>query len=184
VTLRRAAGPAVALSMSMMLLLVACGGSNPAKNPSLAAGATTVAAASSTTSTVEATSTSSAAASTTSTSAAATTTTAGGAAPCSPSGTSLKLTAQSIQFSTSCLAAPANKAFTILFNNQDANTPHNVAIFSADPTSHPDAKVLFRGDLVTGVASSTYQVAAIPAGSYFFHCDVHPTIMTGTFVVK
>lgn len=171
----------------MTLLPAACGGSNPAKNPSLAAGGTTTVPASSTSATsaaTAATSTSSAAATTTSTSAAGPTTTAGGAAACSPSGTSLKLTAQNIQYSVSCLAAPANQAFTIVFNNQDASTPHNVAVFSADPTSHPGAQVLFRGGLVTGVASTTYQVPAIPAGNYFFHCDVHPAIMTGTFVVK
>ena len=171
----------------MTLLLAACGGSNPAKNPSLATGGTTTVPASSTTSTTAVTSntsTSSVAATTTSTSAAVPTTTAGGAPACSPSGTSLKLTAQNIQYSAACLAAPANQAFTIAFNNQDANTPHNVAIFSADPTSHPDAQVVFRGGLVTGVASTTYQVPAVPAGTYFFHCDVHPTIMTGTFVVK
>jgi hypothetical protein len=40
----------------------------------------------------------------------------------------------------------------------------------------------FAGDLVTGPATATYDVPAIPAGTYFFHCDVHPTQMFGTFV--
>ena len=38
--------------------------------------------------------------------------------------------------------------------------------------------------LVTGVAAKTYQVTPLPGGTYFFHCDVHPTVMFGTFVVK
>jgi len=175
-----------------MMLLAACGGSNPAKNPSLAAGITTVATSSTTTSTPATTTgpptTSTAAATRTTTPAATTTapaaTTTTAATPCSPNGTQLKISAQGIQFNTKCLAAPAAQAFTIVFDNQDPGTPHNVAIYTADPAAHSDAKLLFRGDLVTGIANATYQVGSQPAGSYFFHCDVHPTIMTGTFIVK
>jgi plastocyanin len=43
---------------------------------------------------------------------------------------------------------------------------------------------LFRGDLVTGPATKDYTFPAPPPGSYFFHCDVHPTQMHGTLVVK
>ena len=35
----------------------------------------------------------------------------------------------------------------------------------------------------TGPETATYQVGALASGSYFFHCDVHPT-MTGTLTVK
>jgi len=104
------------------------------------------------------------------------------AASCSPSGTQLQITAQNITFDKSCLAAPADTAFTIAFDNKDAGTPHNIHIFAADPTKDPAAKSLFSGDLVTGPDTATYQVDALPAGTYFFHCDVHPTQMTGTFV--
>ena len=38
-------------------------------------------------------------------------------------------------------------------------------------------------DTLVGPGSVTYQVDALPAGSYFFRCDVHPTQMTGTFVI-
>jgi plastocyanin len=41
---------------------------------------------------------------------------------------------------------------------------------------------VFTGDLVTGVADTTYQVPALDAGTYRFQCDVHPT-MNGTFIV-
>jgi plastocyanin len=103
-------------------------------------------------------------------------------APCQPSGTDLQLTAAGIAFDTDCLAAPAGKAFTITFDNQDAGTPHNVHIYSADPTQDPNAESLFAGDLVTGPDTATYQVSALPTGTYFFHCDVHPAQMTGAFV--
>jgi hypothetical protein len=46
------------------------------------------------------------------------------------------------------------------------------------------AKSLFTGALVMGPKTITYQVPALPSGTYYFRCDVHPTQMFGTFVVK
>ena len=102
------------------------------------------------------------------------------AASCSPGGTNLSVTAQSIHFSSTCLAAPAGKSFTISFANKDSGVPHNIAIYSSSAAT----KVLFRGQLVTGPKTVTYHVPALPAGTYYFRCDVHPTAMHGTFVVK
>ena len=99
---------------------------------------------------------------------------------CAPSGTSLSITADDIHFSASCLAAPAGQPFTITFDNKDSGVPHNVAIYSDSSAS----KVLFRGQIVTGAATTTYHVPALPAGTYYFRCDVHPTAMRGTFIVK
>jgi plastocyanin len=106
------------------------------------------------------------------------------AAPCSPSGTKLQETAANVAFSQDCLAAAGGQAFTITFDNKDAGIPHNIHIFEKDPAQDPNAKSLFFGQLVTGPTTTTYQVPALLAGTYYFHCDVHPTTMTGTFVVK
>jgi plastocyanin len=82
---------------------------------------------------------------------------------------------------TSCIQVPASKPFTIHFDNQDAGTPHDVAIF---PSATELTTVLFRPPgYLTGVASTDYHVDALDAGTYFFHCDVHPT-MTGSVVSK
>ena len=67
--------------------------------------------------------------------------------------------------------------FVIKFTNNDAATQHNVEIKNAD------GSVAFKGDLVTGVASATYNVPPLKSGSYPFQCTVHPT-MTGTLTVK
>ncbi|MGH2681132.1 MAG: cupredoxin domain-containing protein [Actinomycetota bacterium] len=98
---------------------------------------------------------------------------------CEPTGRTLQVTAQGIAFDTNCLAAPAEDPFEIVFDNQDQGVPHNVAIYT-DSTA---AEALFQGETFTGVAEETYPVDPIDAGDYFFRCDVHPTQMTGTFVV-
>lgn len=111
----------------------------------------------------------------------------GGGSPgnlsCRPGGTSVQETARGLAFEQTCLAAPADQAFTIEFDNQDAGTAHNIHIFSADPARDPNARSLFAGDLVTGPATATYEVSPLPAGRYFFRCDVHPTQMMGGFVL-
>lgn len=58
--------------------------------------------------------------------------------------------------------------------------PHNLSIL---PEAE-GAKAVFTGDIVTGVASATYQVDALKPGTYRFQCDIHPTTMNGTFIVS
>jgi plastocyanin len=100
-------------------------------------------------------------------------------ATCKPEGTSLEITAEGLAFDKTCLAAPADQAFEIVFHNNDAGTTHNVAIY----TDNSLAESLFVGDAVLGPADQTYPVDPLSAGDYFFQCDYHPTSMTGTFVV-
>jgi nitrite reductase (NO-forming) len=99
---------------------------------------------------------------------------------CTPNGTTLRIASTDNVFDHDCLAAPAGEPFTIKFDNADAAIPHNVAIY----TDQAAAEALFVGDLITGPESVTYDVDAIDDGTYFFRCDVHPTTMTGTFVVN
>ena len=87
--------------------------------------------------------------------------------------------AQNIKFDTACMQAAANQPFKIDFDNKDAGTPHNVAIFDNSTL----AQNLFRGAIITGVSQVTYSVNPLPAGTYYFHCDVHPG-MNGTFKVQ
>ena len=104
----------------------------------------------------------------------------GGSTPvtCNPSGTQLSVKAQNIRFDKDCLAAPANQATTISFDNQDNGVPHNIQVFA------PNGSSVFKGAIITGVKTTTYQVPALAPGRYPFRCDVHPDSMQGTFVVK
>jgi plastocyanin len=112
------------------------------------------------------------------------------APPCEPDGTELAIAAPSgavaSGFDPECLAAPAGQPFTIAFDNQDPGQLHNVAIY----TDATGATGLFTPGVtagegaVQGPGSITYDVDPIDQpGQYFFRCDIHPTTMTGTFVV-
>lgn len=91
----------------------------------------------------------------------------------------LKISAQGIAFDTDTLEVPANTPFKIEFSNNDAGIPHNVAIHKDSPTG-PE---VWKGEIFSGVETRTYDVPALPAGTYGFVCTVHPN-MTGTLTAK
>jgi plastocyanin len=99
-------------------------------------------------------------------------------AACSPGGTSLALAAEHHRFDTDCLFAPAGESFTIRFDNKDSDR-HNVAILPA----HMSSETIFAGDIIPGPKNTLYAVNPIKPGTYHFHCEVHPNLMNGTFVV-
>src|SRR5256714_5454436 len=99
-------------------------------------------------------------------------------ATCSPAGTSLAITADGHKFDKDCLAVPEGQTFTIRFDNKDSDR-HNVATLP----SHMSTETLFEGDIVPGPKSITYNVPALKPGTFHFHCEVHPNLMNGVFVV-
>jgi plastocyanin len=100
---------------------------------------------------------------------------------CTPNGTALQLAgmgARTFSYDTECLAAPAGTAFTIIFENQSPGVSHNVEILD-----HPGGTPLFTGKLIVGPKTITYKVTALDAGTYYYHCSVHPTEMNGDLIV-
>jgi plastocyanin len=83
-------------------------------------------------------------------------------------------------FQPAGLSVTADQPIELDFKNEDPGIQHNVVIFAEDPADNPDAKPLFSGSLVTGPSETPYQVPPLPAGSFFFHCAVHPSTMVGT----
>ena len=108
---------------------------------------------------------------------------ASSAAASGATGTTLTVTAPvgaaGTGFDPTTLEAPANKAFTIHFDNQDSQ-PHNVQL------KEGSSEVALGGDTAffTGPGTRDYQVPALAAGSYTYYCVVHPGVMTGTLTVK
>jgi plastocyanin len=89
-----------------------------------------------------------------------------------------KLAAQDITFDTAVLTVPANRPFTLVFENRE-NVPHNVSIYA--DSAHRDRR--FEGAVFSGPATHWYPVPALAPGTYTFVCDVHP-IMTGSLVAS
>jgi plastocyanin len=91
------------------------------------------------------------------------------------------LIAKNIAFNTSTITVPAGSHVTVNFDNQDANVPHNFAVYDSASAK----TTIFKGDIITGPKMIAYTFdAPTTSGTYFFRCDVHPTIMTGQFIVK
>jgi plastocyanin len=82
-------------------------------------------------------------------------------------------------FNTDEIKADANEELSIIFVNNDA-APHNVAIY----TNEDAEEEIYVGETFTGPGEvREYTFTAPGKGTYFFRCDVHPTVMTGEFKV-
>ncbi len=97
-----------------------------------------------------------------------------------PSAAPLTLTAHNVKFEETKLTTSGGGTVRIRFTNQDPGVPHNFVLFKGSDANAPQ---LFKGQLVTGPGSTVYSFAPPPPGTYFFHCEVHPTTMTGTLTV-
>jgi plastocyanin/uncharacterized membrane protein YozB (DUF420 family) len=91
------------------------------------------------------------------------------------------LVAEDNAFDKSTITVPAGARVTVNFNNRDSGVPHNFAVYETEDAQ----KVIFVGQIVTGLAKTEYafDAPAVP-GTYFFRCDVHPTLMTGQLIVE
>lgn len=94
--------------------------------------------------------------------------------PSSPPGGAV-IVANGQAFDRAELSVPAGHEFPLLFENRES-APHNVNILDV-----ASGESLFAGEIFGGSGTRTYQVPAIPAGTYRFRCDVHPD-MAGTLI--
>jgi plastocyanin len=99
------------------------------------------------------------------------------------SGQTVDVVAKNIAFDLAKITIKSNGQVRVRLDNQDEAVPHNIAFYksSTDLTPVSEGSI---GLIITGPEKDD-TVFNIPAkGSYFFRCDVHPTIMIGTFVVE
>ncbi len=96
--------------------------------------------------------------------------TASGPTMTEPPGPHLTVVAKDVAFDTNGLTVTADRPTTIFFDNLD-DSPHNIKI----QTGQGGGATLFDGEIITKRAI-IYTVPPIPAGSYFFQCNVHPAM--------
>jgi plastocyanin len=94
-----------------------------------------------------------------------------------PTAGDVEITAFNIAFDTTNATVPAGRPFTIHFVNNDPGIPHNVEIRDGAGAQ------VYLGEIFPGVADRTYEVPPLGAGTYPFHCTVHPN-MTGTLTAQ
>ena len=88
-----------------------------------------------------------------------------------------------IKFSTSSLSWSADTSVTVTLDNQDPGQSHNFSLYRDE--AHTDA--IAKSGLVATGSSGTVTIPALPAGTYYFQCDVHPPPtyqMVGTVTVS
>jgi plastocyanin len=101
------------------------------------------------------------------------------AGSCSPTGSSITLTAQHISWDKACIAAVAGQPIKVTVINKDGGIAHNFAIWVDSKLTHR----LYQTPNVTGPATKTFTAPALQPGKYYFQCDVHGPAMSGTLVI-
>lgn len=97
-----------------------------------------------------------------------------------PKNIAIDLVAENIAFDKTTMTVPAGAHVTVNFINRDSGVPHTFSVYETAAAQ----KVIFRGQAVTGLARMKYEFdAPSNPGTYFFRCDIHPTQMTGQFIV-
>lgn len=85
-------------------------------------------------------------------------------------------------FVPSTLNAPPATLITVRYTNNSA-LEHNINFFSGSDATAPSLGATERATGPNAPRSVTF-TTPFTAGAYFFHCEVHPTNMTGTLQVS
>ncbi|MGD0795365.1 MAG: cupredoxin domain-containing protein [Dehalococcoidales bacterium] len=99
--------------------------------------------------------------------------------PATGQSVTIDLAAKNLAFDKSTITVPAGAQVTINFNNQDAIS-HNFALYTDSSAS----KSIFVGQTISASTTVYKFTAPTTPGTYFFRCDVHPSIMNGKFIVQ
>jgi plastocyanin len=83
-------------------------------------------------------------------------------------------------FDKSEIRVAGGEEITIQHDNQDDGIPHNFAIYKTSEANDLVAAT----EIEPGPVQQELIVEALEPGEYFFRCDTHPTLMTGTFIVE
>jgi plastocyanin len=96
------------------------------------------------------------------------------------SGTVVPLVAFNVRWIPTTLTAPAGKIWHVKIENKDGPPEHhNFAVRSGKSFAE---QIYQSPNFVMG--TFTFNIPALPAGSYLFICTVHTDVMTGTLTIK
>lgn len=91
----------------------------------------------------------------------------------------INISASGLAFDKNKIEVTVGSDVLIVFENKD-RVRHNVAIYTNSSASTP----IFVGEIFSGPETKSYRFTAPSSpGVFFFRCDVHPTTMTGEFIV-
>jgi plastocyanin len=96
------------------------------------------------------------------------------------SNVTLKLRANADTWSVTTLTAPAGEVWHVRVTSNDGSIAHNFVVFTS--SSAPDP--IFRSDFFSDTVTHTFAIPALPAGQYFFICQIHAPKMIGTLIVE
>jgi hypothetical protein len=92
----------------------------------------------------------------------------------------LQLIAEGGKWDKTTLAAPAGSIWHITVVSQEPIGHHNFVVASGKTFEER----IYTGKNLLPKATVTYDIPALPAGSYLFICTVHPETMTGTLTLQ
>ncbi len=88
------------------------------------------------------------------------------------------LEARNISYNKATVTVPAGTLVTLSFVNDDV-VSHNFAVYKTSAVT----SLIFRGEIIRPGRIGYRFTAPSEPGTYFFRCDVHPSFMTGDFIV-
>lgn len=94
------------------------------------------------------------------------------------------ITAHNLKWDTSTITVPAGSSIQLTVDNTDNAIPHNFSLYTDEAAATKGARPLAGTKPTAGPVQEHTLFNAPAAGTYYFRCDVHPTTMTGTFVVQ
>jgi plastocyanin len=88
-----------------------------------------------------------------------------------------------LKFDKTSLTIAANKDVKVSVDNTDTGMEHNFGVYKSKEDATADQPALAETKPCTAPCQETVTLNLDP-GEYFFHCDIHPTKMTGTITAQ
>ncbi len=88
-----------------------------------------------------------------------------------------------LNFAPDDIQVPAATEFSIVYENDDASVPHNLAIFATEEDARVGGDPIAATSVEAGPDTRELSVGPLAAGDYFVWCQVHTSAMTASLIV-